>query len=135
MERFDECIQLLSSHFKLNKELRELGDEKTKLINSIREENESLSIIVDDLTKINKDLEKENGMLWSEKKTECTEETGECCCEDQEECDCYPESVYKDLAEKEEKIKVFLTQIENLEKENKELKKKQVFVFKAPESP
>ena len=141
--RFDECIQLLSSHYKLNKELRELGNNKTKLINSIREENGSLSIIIDDLTKINKDLEKENAILWSEKKTECTDETSECecCCGDQEECDCdcdcscHQETIYKDLAEKEEKIKVFLTQIEKLKKENKELKKKQVFVFKAPKSP
>ena len=151
LARFDECIDLLASHYKLNKELREVGENKTKEISILSEENSSLSIIIDDLTAVNKDLEKENKILWSEKKTECTESTTEgmsqcdCCCSDEDECDCScncdchddakRESLYKDLAEKEEKIKVFLTQIERLKNENKKLKKKQVFVFRAPHSP
>ena len=151
LKRFDECIDLLTSHYKLNKELREIGEEKTKQISKLTEENTSLSIIIDDLTAVNTDLEKENNILWSEKKTECSESTTEgmtecgCCCSELEECDCScncdchidakRETLYKDLAEKEEKIKVFLTQIERLKNENKELKKKQVFVFRAPTSP
>ena len=151
LTRFDECIDLLGSHYKLNKELREVGERKTKEISSLSEENSSLSIIIDDLTIINNDLEKENKILWSEKKTECSESTIEgmtecdCCCSELDECDCScncdchgdskKETLYHDLAEKEEKIKVFLTQIERLKNENKELKKKQVFIFRAPTSP
>ena len=152
LKRFDECIDLLSSHYKLNKELRDAGEEKTKQISNLTEENASLSIIIDDLTVLNNDLEKENKILWSEKKTECSESTTidgitdcGCCCSELDECDCScncdchdtskKETLYKDLAEKEEKIKVFLTQIERLKNENKELKKKQVFVFRAPTSP
>ena len=154
MKRFDECIDLLGSHYKLNKELREIVERKTKKISMLREENSSLSIIIDDLSIVNNDLEKENKILWSEKKTECSESATECsesvtecgcCCGDLEECDCScncdchedikREMLYKDLAEKEEKIKVFLTQIERLKNENKKLKKKQVFIFRAPTSP
>ena len=29
LKRFDECVDLLASHYKLNKELREIGEEKT----------------------------------------------------------------------------------------------------------
>ena len=42
------------------------------------------------------------------------------------------EILYKDLSEKEEKIKNLTFQIEELKKENEKLKKKQVFIFRAP---
>ena len=133
LKRFDECIDLLNSHYKLNKELRETSAKKTEQIVMLKKQNDSFSIIIDDLTKINKDLEEENQLLWSEKKTEYI--TQDCSCETFKGCDCQEKSIYIDLAKKEEKINIFLRQIEELKKENRELKKKQVFIFRAPPSP
>jgi hypothetical protein len=114
LKRFDECIDLLDSHYKLNKELRETSAKKTEKIALLKKQNGSLSIIIEDLTEINKEFEKENELLWSENKKMNSE-----ICENAEESDC------------QEKIKIYLTQIEELKKENCELKKKQVFVFQA----
>ena len=46
LKRFDECIDLLNSHYKLNKELRETSQEKTKEISELTNQNTSLSIIL-----------------------------------------------------------------------------------------
>ena len=80
----------------------------------LHKENNSLAVIIDDLRILNKDLETENISLL-------------------DRCDrVEPEILlYDKLTQQGEKIKVLLIENENLTYENKELKKKQVFVFRA----
>ena len=67
--------------FKISKEKDKKYIEISKIREMIQFQNRSSfnnkirSIIIDDLTAVNTDLEKENKILWSEKKTECSEST------------------------------------------------------------
>ena len=65
LNRFDECIDLLNSHHKLNKELRETSEEKTKEISELTSTNQNLSVIeqVRKFILIDQEFSIENSMM------------------------------------------------------------------------
>jgi len=114
VERFDECIDLLGRHSELNKKLHNKEIKQRDEIKILHKENNSLAVIIDDLRILNKDLEAENILLLDR----CNRVEPEIL-------------LYDKLTQQGKKLKVLLTENENLKCENKELKKKQVFVFRA----